>query len=96
MFERIFVRRGVPRWKTDGYGAPMMADDPKDKPKTNGQGEDDEDSTDEPWPDDNVPRPPFMPPPDQPSPNTRSLNSRLLANFGRIDNVSYSPVAAVT
>ena len=81
MFERIFVRRGVPRWKTDGYGAPMMADDPKDKPKTNGQGEDDEDSTDEPWPDDNVPRPPFMPPPDQPSPDTRSQNIETAREF---------------
>ncbi len=46
-----------------------MTDDPREKPKTNGQDEDDEDSTDEPWPDDNVPRPPFMPPADQPSPD---------------------------
>ena len=67
--ERIFLRRGVPRLMTDGNRDPIMSDDPKDKPKTNGQGEDDEDSTDEPWPDDNVPRPPFMPPPDQPSPD---------------------------
>ncbi len=46
-----------------------MADDPKEKPKTNGQDEDDDDRKEEPWPDDNVPRPPFMPPADQPSPD---------------------------
>ena len=67
--ERVFTRRGVPRWTTDGNGDPTMADDPKEKPKTNGQDEDDDDRKEEPWPDDNVPRPPFMPPPDQPSPD---------------------------
>ena len=45
-----------------------MTDDPKEKPKTNGQ-DDDDDRKDESWPDDNVPRPPFMPPSDQPSPD---------------------------
>ena len=66
---RIFNVRGVPRWTTDGNGDPTMTDDPKEKPKTNGQDEDDDDRKDEPWPDDNVPRPPFMPPPDQPRPD---------------------------
>ena len=65
---RIFNVRGVPRWTTDGNGDPTMTDDPKEKPKTNGQDEDD-DPEEKPWPDDNVPRPPFMPPPDQPSPD---------------------------
>ena len=83
MFERIFIERSVPRWKTDGNGDPMMAEDPKDKPKTNGHGEDDEDRTDEPWPDDNVPRPPFMPPPDQPSPDTRGQNIETDCEFHR-------------
>jgi hypothetical protein len=49
-----------------------MTDDPKEKPKTNGQDDADDDAADandKPWPDDNVPRPPFMPPPDQPSPD---------------------------
>ena len=48
-----------------------MTDDPKEKPKTNGQDEDDDERKEEPWPDDNVPRPPFMPPPDQPRPDVR-------------------------
>jgi hypothetical protein len=52
-----------------------MTDDPKDKPKTNGQDEDDDDREDKPKPDDNVPRPPFMPPPDRPQPDARGRNS---------------------
>ena len=61
--------RDVPRRTTDGNGDPTMTDDPKEKPKTNGQDEDEDDVEDKPWPDDNVPRPPFMPPPDQPRPD---------------------------
>ena len=56
-------------FETDGGGGPTMADDPREKPKTNGQDEDDDEREDKPWPDDNVPRPPFMPPPDQPHPD---------------------------
>ena len=45
-----------------------MTDDPKEKPKTNGEAQEDEDHKEKPWPDDNVPKPPYMPPPDQPRP----------------------------
>ncbi len=45
-----------------------MADDPREKPKTNGQDEDDDEREDKPWPDNNVPRPPNMPPPEPPRP----------------------------
>ncbi len=66
---RQFVERGVPRATTDGSGDPAMTDDPREKPKTNGQDDDDDEREDEPWPDDTVPRPPYMPPPEPPRPD---------------------------